>query len=91
MTIHVTITYQGSNVIPYFEITCSKKDTSSSKNSHIVNLAYNWCSLRLIELSSNALYFVLKYTKITSMNTVNYCKYFLKMQFMRSMKMIVHW
>ena len=83
-------TLLGSTEIPSGVKTCPKNCTRSNQNSHLLNLAYNLCSLnqantirRCWACSSLSL----EYIRISSMNTTtNLSSYSIKTEFIRYMK-----
>src|SRR3954468_12324996 len=81
------LTFSGSRAIPSWVSTWPRKPTCLNQNSHLLNLAYNWCLLnspstilRCSACSSG----VLQYTRISSMNTTtNLSINFINTLFMR--------
>jgi hypothetical protein len=68
----ISLILLGSTAIPLADNTCPQNWISSSQNVHLLNLAYNWCSLRRVNTirkcracSSS----FLEYIKVSSMNT----------------------
>src|SRR3954471_19344273 len=65
-------TLDGSTATPSPYTTCPRNPTSFRQNSHLLNLAYNWCSLSFSNTkrrcaSCSGSFF--EYTNISSMNT----------------------
>src|SRR4051812_23702775 len=65
-------TLDGSTATPSLDTTCPRNPTSFSQNSHLLNLAYNWCSLSFSNTKrrcASCSCSFLEYTNISSMNT----------------------
>jgi hypothetical protein len=68
----ISLTLLGSTAIPLADNTCPRNWISSSQNVHLLNLAYNWCSLNranMIHKCRACSSSFLEYIKISSMNT----------------------
>src|ERR1041384_7530629 len=80
-------TLDGSTATPSPDTTCPRNPTSFNQNSHLLNLAYNLCSLSFSNTKrkcASCSCSFLEYTNISSMNTTtNFSKNSINTLFMK--------